>query len=157
MYTGSIGRKWWGGAVALLLASSLVLGFAPARSDAKANHGRRMRMVSLTNTDREQRRRDDLGFNARISRYAKHHSLDMAHKGYLYHSDEDALSKVLSPYDWSIGGENVGVGSSLDGLEAAFMASKEHRQNILRKSFQHMAVGIARVDGRLWVTVIFYG
>ena len=58
---------------------------------------------------------------------------------------------------WSIGGENVGVGGSLESLQRAFMASKLHRQNILRKTFDHVAVGIVRQDDALWITVIFYG
>jgi uncharacterized protein YkwD len=49
------------------------------------------------------------------------------------------------------------VGGSLDGLESAFMQSKDHRENILRRQFDHMAVGIVRDGDTLWVTVIFYG
>jgi uncharacterized protein YkwD len=37
------------------------------------------------------------------------------------------------------------------------MSSKLHRQNVLRRAFDHMAVGIAREDGAIWITVIFYG
>ncbi len=59
--------------------------------------------------------------------------------------------------DWSLGGENVGVGGSLDGLQRAFMASKLHRQNILNETYDHMAVGIVKADESLWITVIFYG
>jgi uncharacterized protein YkwD len=52
----------------------------------------------------------------------------------------------------------VGVGGSLESLEAAFMNSPSHRENILRTSFAHAAVGVARDDdGHIWVTVIFYG
>ncbi len=81
----------------------------------------------------------------------------MAQKGYLFHTDSDALIHALQRYDWSIGGENVGVGSTLDRLQSAFMHSKEHRQNIMRKRFDHAAIGVVHSAGRLWVTVIFYG
>ena len=37
------------------------------------------------------------------------------------------------------------------------MASKVHRENILRSSFDHTAIGMVRRNGSLWVTVIFYG
>jgi uncharacterized protein YkwD len=154
----SIGRRRTLGPAAMLLAAALVLGFAPARSEAATRHaGRRMHMVTLTNADREHHRLHDLKFNAKISRYAKKHSRLMAKRGYLYHSSTPTLQRVLAPYAWSIGGENVGVGGSLNDLEDAFMASKEHRQNILRKTFDHVAVGIVRRSHRLWVTVIFYG
>ena len=56
-----------------------------------------------------------------------------------------------------MGGENVGVGSSLTDLQAAFMASKVHRQNILQEGYDHAAVGVYESDGAFWVTVIFYG
>jgi uncharacterized protein YkwD len=51
----------------------------------------------------------------------------------------------------------VGVGSTLDGLESAFMRSTSHRRNILRTGFDHAAVGVIRSNGSFWVTVIFYG
>jgi uncharacterized protein YkwD len=81
----------------------------------------------------------------------------MADAGYLFHSTDEQLVDALKGRDWSLGGENVGMGSSLDGLEGAFMDSKPHRKNILRKAYDHAAVGIAKVDGTYWVTVIFYG
>lgn len=158
MDTRTAARTWWGPAVALLLAGSLLVAFAPAHSRAETRFGRRLYMVSLTNTDRQDHQRAALDLNRRISRYAKHHSEQMAATGYIYHSDSNTLRRILAPYHWSIGGENVGVGGSLNSLESAFMHSKEHRENILRSTFDHMAVGLYRDDdGRLWVTVIFYG
>jgi len=156
MYAHTAGRKWAGTAT-LVLAVFLLIGSAPARADAQERVGRRLQMVGLTNQDRTTRDRKALNFNAKISRYAKDHSQEMAKKGYLFHSDDNTLVKLLAPYHWSIGGENVGVGGSLDGLESAFMQSKDHRENILRRQFDHMAVGIVRDGDTLWVTVIFYG
>ena len=114
-------------------------------------------MVNLTNDDRREHDRRALRFQTRVSRYAKAHSQAMAREGYIFHSTQAQLQKALGNVNWSIGGENVGVGGSLESLEDAFMASKLHRQNILRRSFDHMAVGIVRGDGALWITVIFYG
>lgn len=151
------GRGTLVAAIALLMAGLLVVGTAPERADARERTGRRVRMVNLTNDDRREHDRRALGFETRVSRYAKGHSQAMARKGYIFHSTEAQLRRALGDVDWSIGGENVGVGGSLESLEEAFMASKLHRQNILRKSFDHMAVGIVREDGALWITVIFYG
>jgi uncharacterized protein YkwD len=81
----------------------------------------------------------------------------MARRGYLFHSNEDAIREALDGYDWSLAGENVGVGSSLQTLQDAFMASPLHRENILRASFGHAAIGVVRAHGRIWVTIIFYG
>lgn len=147
------------GVIALLLSAALVLGPAAAGSDAKAEQlrGPRRQMLELTNGDRLQRDRGELGFATWLSRYARRHSEAMARRGYLFHSTDDELRGVLAGHDWSIAGENVGVGGSLEGLEAAFMASTLHRRNVLREAFENAAIGIVRADGRLWITVIFYG
>ncbi len=151
------GHRAWSVAIALVLAGLLVVGFAPGRADAAERVGRRLQMVSLTNADRTQHDRDALAFQARLSRYAKEHSRAMARKGYIFHSTEEQLRAALGDVKWSLGGENVGVGGSLDSLQRAFMASKLHRQNILNKTYDHMAVGIVKSDDSLWITVIFYG
>lgn len=152
-----VARRGTAGALAaLLLAAWLVTALATDRAQA-GSVTRREHMLALTNQEREERERAELRMVDRLSRYAKRHSLAMAEKGYLFHSDDSELVAVLSRYDWSIGGENVGVGSTVDGLQDAFMRSKPHRRNILRTAFDHVAIGMVRVDDHLWVTVIFYG
>lgn len=147
------------GLVAVFLSGLLVFALAGIRDGASAGErfGRRRHMLALTNEDREQRARAELGFAARLSRYARQHSEAMARKGFIFHSSEDEVRTALDGYGWSLAGENVGVGGSLEGLEDAFMGSRLHRQNILRTTFEHAAVGIVRDDGHYWVTVIFYG
>lgn len=159
MFVRSLMRGKLAGIVALLLSGVLVLGPAAVGSDAKAEElrGPRRQMLELTNDDRIRRERGELDFAAGLSRYARRHSEAMARRGYLFHSSDDELRGVLEGQDWSIAGENVGVGGSLETLEAAFMASKLHRRNVLREAYEHAAIGIVRADGRLWVTVIFYG
>lgn len=151
------GRRTFRAALALGLSTVMLLGVAPARVDAAERVGPRLRFVELTNRDRREHERRALRFERRVSRYAREHSLAMAEKGYLFHSTEEQLRKALGDVRWSIGGENVGVGSSLESLQRAFMSSKLHRQNVLRRAFDHMAVGIAREGGVIWITVIFYG
>ncbi len=159
MYARLEGRKWGGTALAMLLSGLLAFGLVPYRgADAALRRdGRRAEMLALTNQDRQQRDREELGFAAKLARYAKQHSEAMANKGYIYHSTEAQLRDALGNYRWTIGGENVGVGSSLESLEDAFMASKPHRENILRRSFDHMAVGIVRAHDKTWITVVFFG
>jgi uncharacterized protein YkwD len=148
------GRGPAGVALALLIVL-LAQGIVADRASASTDHRRRAHMLSLTNDDRVERDKAALKLNAALSRYAKRHSRQMATKGYLFHTAD--LPEKLKGLDWSIGGENVGVGSTLDGLESAFMKSKPHRRNILRTAFDHAAVGVINSDGSFWVTVIFYG
>jgi uncharacterized protein YkwD len=148
------GRGLAGVAFALLLVL-FAQGLAADRASASSDHRRRDHMFSLTNDDRVERDKAALALNGALSKYAKRHSRQMAAKGYLFHTAD--LPAKLKGLDWSIGGENVGVGSSLDGLESAFMQSTPHRKNILRKAFDHTAIGVVRSNGSFWVTVIFYG
>jgi uncharacterized protein YkwD len=157
MHVVSERRRTLAAIMALLLSALLLLGFAPRADAARERFGHRRQMLALTNQDRQHRDRRELGFAARLSRYAKNHSEAMAREGYLFHSTDDQLRDALAGFDWTIGGENVGVGGSLDTLEEAFMASRLHRQNILRPAFQRAAVGVVRDGDRYWVTVIFYG
>lgn len=158
MHVRSPGRSRMGAAMAALLVALLLTGSFPARSAAAPERtGRRMQMLGLTNEARASHDRRVLEFAASLSRYAKQHSREMAEAGYLFHSTADELRDALQGYDWQLGGENIGVGGSLENLQDAFMASKPHRQNILRRVYDHAAVGIVRADGRIWVTVIFYG
>jgi uncharacterized protein YkwD len=149
------GRPRCGALVAIVLSGLLLFGVAGAASGQEL--GPRRTMLALTNQDRARHARDELSFEARLARYAKHHSAAMARRGYIFHSSEKQLQDALSGYDWSLGGENVGVGGSLEGLEEAFMGSETHRKNILRRVYRHAAVGIVRADGHIWITVIFYG
>jgi uncharacterized protein YkwD len=145
-----------GGFLALLM-SGLLIGAASGSAVGDEKFGPRRHMLALTNSDRTYHDRSALSFAERLAAYAKSHSEEMAAKGYIYHSTGDQLREALEGYKWKLGGENVGVGGSLESLEDAFMASEPHRKNILRRLYEHAAVGIARADDRIWVTVIFYG
>ena len=143
-------------ALVLLLASALLCsGIATDHARAGANAERREEMLQLTNEDRADKDREALKLDARLSRYATKHSRAMAEAGYLFHSED--LPAKLGGRDWSMGGENVGVSSSLTELQSAFMGSKVHRKNILQEGYDHAAIGVVESDGNLWVTVIFYG
>ena len=139
------------------VACLLVVGLAGGSVVGEERARPRRHMLSLTNADRANHERKALGFAARLSDYAKAHSQAMADRGYLFHSTAVQLREALEGYDWELGGENIGVGGSLEGLEEAFMDSPPHRQNLLRRIYRHAAIGIVRQDGRTWITVIFYG
>jgi len=139
----------------LMLVSLLWSGIATDHARAGAAQERRSEMLQLTNGDRADKDRKALKLDRELSRYATKHSREMADAGYLFHSED--LVGVLDGVEWSMGGENVGVGSSLVGLEDSFMASKPHRKNILQDGYDHVALGVVKSDGTLWVTVIFYG
>ena len=149
-----------GGLLALLMSGLLFMGAASGSAVGDENLGPRRYMLALTNTDRVHRERAALSFAEHLAAYAKSHSEAMADKGFIYHSTGPPATNCArrsKATKWQLGGENVGVGGSLESLEDAFMASDPHRKNILRRVYDHAAVGIARADDRIWITVIFYG
>jgi uncharacterized protein YkwD len=79
----------------------------------------------------------------------------MASKDELFHSSN--LSYKLRYVNWSTWGENVGAGADPYGLFKAYMASPDHRANILSKSYDHVGISFSYRDGILWSTMIFYG
>lgn len=145
------------GLLALLMSAMVFLGTIGGAAVGEERIGPRRQMLALTNHDRANHDRAALSFAERLARYAKSHSQAMANRGYIYHSTANQLLSALEGYNWQLGGENVGVGGSLESLEDAFMASTDHRKNILRRVYDHAAVGIVRQDDRIWITVIFYG
>jgi uncharacterized protein YkwD len=80
----------------------------------------------------------------------------MALFGTLVHDRSYQTELAAMDPHWQALGENVGYGPSPQSVEAAFMASPEHRANILG-NYTHMGVGVF-VDGtgRVWVTERFY-
>jgi uncharacterized protein YkwD len=92
-----------------------------------------------------------------MSALAERHSAEMAKRGYLFHTSN--VSTYLRGVSWHAWGENVGYmrGGDVHILQKAFMHSPVHRENILNGAFRHVAVGTVYNNGRLWVTVFFYG
>lgn len=150
-------RRRLGGLLAVLMSGMVLLGTIGGAAVGEERIGPRRHMLALTNHDRANHDRAALSFAERLARYAKSHSQAMANSGHIFHSTANQLLSALEGYNWQLGGENVGVGGSLESLEDAFMASTDHRKNILRRVYDHAAVGIVRQDDRIWITVIFYG
>lgn len=141
-------------ALGALLALTLTVGLAPAPAPAATPLSRQM--LTLTNDSRDGRHRDALEIDERLSRIALRHSRAMARKGELFHSAN--LPKALGAAKWTTWGENVGYTTgSLEELQRAFMKSRDHRRNILKRSFEKVGVGVVRRDGEIWATLIFYG
>ncbi len=141
--------------VLLLVLPVLLSGIATDHAGAGAAAKKRDRMLQLLNQVRADENRRPLRLDADLSRYALRHSRRMAESGSLFHSSD--LAARLQGREWSIGGENVGVGRPLADVLATFMASRPHRRNILRRGFDHAGIGVVKSDGNLWVTIIFYG
>jgi uncharacterized protein YkwD len=145
--------------VIIVATVATMLGSLPA-APAQAGGGRykeRHAMLRATNGSRDRFSLSGVHIDRELSRIARRHSLKMAQEQTLFHTT-DPSRVYLKGIKWHYWGENVGVtAGTVADLESAFMASLPHRQNILNKTFRHVAIGAVRVDGVLWVTVFFYG
>jgi uncharacterized protein YkwD len=137
----------------LTLAISIVLGaVAPS---AHATWTPRLDMLGWMNTARSNRGSVVLDPGWRLRKLANAHSRQMADAGRIFHTG--SLSSKLTFVSWSVAGENVGAGGSMRALFEAFMKSDAHRDNILRRAFRRVGIGVHAQDGFLWVTLIFVG
>jgi hypothetical protein len=76
--------------------------------------------------------------------------------GDIFHNPSLAHDLTAAGLRWTVAGENVGVGASVDSVEKAFMNSHEHRSNILDRRFNAIGVSVvAADDGHVYVTQIF--
>jgi uncharacterized protein YkwD len=141
-------------AVAVAMATALI------GTPAHAGGGRwaeRHSMYKATNVSRDRFSRLNVAINRPMSKVALKHSRWMAANNKLEHTSNPAAA-YLKGVSWHCWGENIAVsGGTVADVEKAFMASPEHRANILNSCFKHVAIGATRVNGVLWVTVFFYG
>ena len=137
----------------LTLALSVVLGaIAPG---VRATWTPRRDMLGWMNHARSDHGAAVLDPGWRLRALADEHSRQMANAGRIFHTA--SLGSRLTFVSWTVAGENVGAGGSMRSLYDAFMTSDPHRDNILRRRFRRVGVGVYPHDGFLWVTLIFVG
>lgn len=140
---------------------ALVLITAALAAPSTASAGTRARstqmkwtMFHLVNIARRNHGLNPLEINARLSKTAYGHSLRMAKSRTVFHTAN--LYDTVRRYRPNRWGENVGMASTVRGLHRAFMASYEHRANILG-TYRKVGIGLVRSGGYVWGTLIFYG
>ncbi|HEU4481390.1 MAG TPA: CAP domain-containing protein [Actinomycetota bacterium] len=94
-----------------------------------------------------------LSLDPELSKVARKHTREMTGKGSLFHTTAEQFRKRVT--NWTLLGENVGAGAGVSTLHTAFMSSPLHKANILKSSFRHVGVGVSKVNGTMWVTVVF--
>lgn len=101
----------------------------------------------------------NLTIDPELSKVARRHTKDMikankANSGAgIFHSTSQQFNRRIT--NWSMVGENVGVGGDENSLHRAFMNSAPHAHNVLMASYNHVGIGVREWNNRMWVTVIF--
>ena len=109
---------------------------------------RRERMLSWVNQARVSHGLHKLAMNDSVVKIAREHNLAMAQKRSLFHSSD--LGYKLRYVDWRTWGENVGAGVDPYGLYKAYMASPDHRANMLGAKFNHAGISFVVRNGIMW-------
>jgi hypothetical protein len=116
------------------------------------------RVVELTNSARSDEGLPPLRISPELRRSAEVKARDMKARGYFAHYSPEGTSPFTlmreTGADFSAAGENLGEGSSVDRIFAAWMESSEHRKNALSPDFTHLGVGVV-AQGRLLVVQHF--
>jgi len=147
-----------GGLARIATASALVvtlLATATTMAPSASATLRREKMLGWVNHARVDHGVRKLKMDKHVVKLAHDHNVDMATKDKLFHSSN--LSYKLRYVNWSTWGENVGAGVDPYGLFKAYMASPDHRANMLNKNFDHVGISFIVRDGIMWSTMIFYG
>lgn len=132
-----------------LTTAQAAIGDNPCWSYTDAERG----FARKTNAARANAGLGKLSLDPELSKAARVHTNEMIRKDELFHTSSTNLRQRVTA--WTILGENVGVGSTVDSLQKAFMNSPAHRDNILLPAYRHIGVGAKKANGRLWVTIIF--
>ncbi len=153
--TGSVRRL---GIVFVAVALLVTLAPAPP-AEALTQAEIRTRVYKRINNARRNHGVRALRVDSTVQSWAQRHARDMAAADTLYHDPALALelSKVTAIV-WAYG-ENVGVTSTGPRaprrIHRMFMRSPPHRENILRRRFTHMGLGVIKRDGRIWIVQRF--
>jgi len=140
------------GAAHPVAASATPASARATATDVSPPSGVEAQVVTLMNADRAHNGLNPLTVDPAMSTVARGWADVVMGRGALSHNP-DIVN--LLPEGWTRWGENVGFGPSPTSLEAAFMASPEHRANILGP-FSIVGVGVSVAsDGTLWVAVDF--
>lgn len=131
-----------------MLKRFIALGFAallllPAAASARISHSERSLLAEM-NRVRAQHGLGRLRVDTHLERAARAHSRSMLATGVFQHG---AFGSRMLQFDVTgqLAGENLAWGTgargTADGIVAAWLASPEHRANLLRPSFTRVGIG----------------
>lgn len=122
-------------------------------------------VFALINAERVEEDIAPLTHDALLSEVARCHSEDMLARGFFSHTNpdgEDPFDRLANAgVTYRIAGENVAMLSNYpnpaEGVVEGWMDSAGHRENILRESFTHSGLGVAREGETYYFTQVFIG
>jgi hypothetical protein len=136
-------------AVALLTPVASAVVARPAHAEPASEE---FRFLDLTNQLRRSKGLTPLATNGELTSIARRWSAKMAAAGGIFHNMN--LPNDVTLY-WQKLGENVGVGSTVEDIQTAFINSPHHYVNLVDPLFNYVGIGVVDSGGRIFVTVDF--
>ena len=135
------------------------LRFTGTTEGLEADREAERRLFDLMNEERARQGLAPLEWCERCAVVARSHSKDMYEEGYFSHVDVDGLD----PFDrmrraeisYEAAGENLAIAPSVAEAHEGLLASPDHRENMLRPSFDEVGIGIYRGPYGLMCTEVF--
>ena len=137
-----------------LVLSACEQGFCPDRRSWTIPADKTNDMVGLLNEARIDAGLDPLTYDGMLGLVASEHSKDMACRNFFSHinpEDENPADRVpeagddyLPPYIWI--SENIGTYTDTTEQFESWMASEDHRDNILDDRVDEVGIGIIHID-----------
>ena len=128
--------------MAVIIAAALPFA-APAVADRANPAADEQAFVAKINQLRAEHGLRPLSVNGELTTIGRRWAGKMAAAGQISHN-KNFPNEVTQ--DWEKLGENVGVGSNVDELHAAFVKSPAHFRNLVDKDFTHIGVGVVYAD-----------
>jgi len=137
-------------ALTVLVPGSVLPGRASA-SELGVATSHEAGLLALTNEVRVSVGAPALSIDNALSSVARRWAQNMARKEAISHNP-DLGTEIVG---WSRLAENVGVGSSIDQVHAALLASPSHYGNLTDAGYSLVGIGVAADGGRLYVVEDF--
>jgi uncharacterized protein YkwD len=123
----------------------------PPPPGGASNSAYESRILALVNTQRTSRGLSPVSMSSCADSYAESWAAHLAVIGALVHR---SMSTLLSGCQAQYVGENIGYGPvSADTMMAMWMASPDHRANILNPRFTHVGIGASQTSAGVWYAV----
>lgn len=123
-------------------------------------------LITATNQQRDKKHESDLSYSSALSKAASAKARDMVTRNYWSHNTPDGKQPwtfiAAQGYDYAKAGENLAAGfGSSDAVIKGWMASTEHRENMLDTSYTAVGFGVATSEnfvgkGSQTVVVAYY-
>ena len=131
-------------------AGLTALGAPAAHADSVSEESQ---FLALTNQLRSSLGLQTLTPQAQLTSIARQWSGQMAAAGTISHNP-NLVSQA--PSNWTVLGENVGMGPAVAAIQTAFINSPEHYANLTKSAYNFVGVGVTDgANGTIFVTVDF--